>query len=206
MNLYINHYEDRNPRRNEELRECLRINLINPYIHKIILVCESIVDYQDDEKIEVELVENRPTYNDFFRIIRERNTGDDISIIANSDIHFDQTLELVEKNLFGNSCYALSRYDVTEIGLVPFHRPDSQDAWMIRGNPPHMIGADFTMGVAGCDNRIAHILSEYGYIVRNPCQSITVYHRHRSGIRNYIADGKVERVIGHYKLLHPCEI
>jgi hypothetical protein len=44
---------------------------------------------------------------------------------------------------------------------------------------------NFTLGMRGCDNRIAAEFEIAGYRVSNPSKSIRSYHVHNSGIRNY---------------------
>jgi hypothetical protein len=46
------------------------------------------------------------------------------------------------------------------------------------------------MGLPGCDNRLAHLLSETGYRLSNPCRSIRTIHLHRSNVRSYGKLGK----------------
>jgi len=54
-------------------------------------------------------------------------------------------------------------------------------------------GANFTQGVPGCDNKIAYLLQEAGYVVTNPSTTIKTYHLHLSGIRHYNAKYRVPR-------------
>jgi hypothetical protein len=78
----------------------------------------------------------------------------------------------------------LSRYEDMGTTLLPYHRSDSQDAWVVLGDG-HAIDAPFAMGVPGCDNALAHILTEAGYLVTNPCQTVRAIHLHRSAYRTY---------------------
>jgi len=63
-------------------------------------------------------------------------------------------------------------------------------------------GADFTLGIAGCDNKIAHLLNKH-YTLKNPSLSIKTYHLHNTNIRNYINFSHVERLPPPYFTIKP---
>jgi hypothetical protein len=67
------------------------------------------------------------------------------------------------------------------------------------------IAAPFTMGILGCDNRLAYLLSEAGYRLSNPGRSIRAIHLHRSEVRRY-RQGRQNLVPGPYKRLVPEEL
>ena len=142
----------------------------------------------------------RPTFAQMFAMC----LPDHLNVIANSDIHFDDTLptKIPEGHI-----YALSRYDKRGDTLVPWHGRDSQDAWMVQGGPWH-IQADFTMGIPGCDNVIAHVLSK-DFRLSNPCMSIRAIHLHESGYRTY-GEGrgkpKMFRLQPPYHFVYPCSL
>jgi hypothetical protein len=125
-----------------------------------------------------------------------------INVIANSDIHFDGTLP---NDMPDRHVYCLSRWDRIDGELVPYHKKDSQDAWIVKGGP-HDVVAPYAMGIPGCDNALAHDLSRAGYAVSNPCRTITAIHLHESGYRTY-GDGrgamKAYRLPPPYKLVAP---
>lgn len=221
VNLYVNFYVDKNPIRQKELEECLKKNIQNKYIDKItVILSASHIQYFNDfnskisvdgakSKTEIKLVtyESRPTYNDYFLITRNDSAQDDLNIISNTDIFFDETLKKVKDFHWKNKyCLALSRWDTidfTEKGARLFNRADSQDVWIIKGSIPHIQDADFTLGVAGCDNKIAWLLNNSGYEVINPSKEIKTYHLHLSDIRNYIVNNYIERIPPPYLQVHP---
>jgi hypothetical protein len=90
---------------------------------------------------------------------------------------------------------------------VLFDRADSQDTWIFKGGVNQVSGADFTMGIAGCDNAIAHLLEQHGYNVINPSRTIKTYHLHLTNIRNYtdISGNAIQRIQPPYKLINPTE-
>lgn len=125
---------------------------------------------------------------------------DRINVIANSDIYFDATIHFA--NPSPAQVYALSRWDVNADGSASlWDHHDSQDCYIISGGP-HMIDAHtvemrqditwetgdfmFTQGIAGCDNRLAHVLQRAGFIVTNPSRTIKSYHLHLCGFRSYV--------------------
>jgi len=171
IRLFYNYYFDQDIRRRAELDRCKQVNLENKLLNVIIIDTSS----QSMEK---------PTYNFFFNKINEITGDDDINIISNSDIYFDDSIALVEK-MTSNQVYALSRWNVNRQGNVElFNREDSQDTWIIKGKVKPVYG-DFHLGRPGCDNRIAHEYKVAGYEVLNPSKTIKSFHLHNSGVRRY---------------------
>lgn len=108
---------------------------------------------------------------------------DTVNIIANGDIYFDHDSNLRAPE--EGQCFALSRWDVAQDGSLTHHRSAwSQDAWVFNGLPPD-IDAPFPMGVPGCDNALAALLTSAGMMVLNPSETIKAYHVHISGHRTY---------------------
>ena len=106
--------------------------------------------------------------------------------------------------IYPKLCLALCRWEITDYGSARFiYREDSQDVWIFNGAVPKIEGADFFAGgVAGCDNKIAHLLFENGYRLESPSFDIRTYHLHLSGVRNYVSNGVVtERLDPPYKTL-----
>jgi len=177
IRLLYNYYEDKNPVRKKEIDFCLQQNLANPHLNVIV----------------VETAE-KPSYNFFFEKINELTGPDDINIICNSDIFFDDTI-LLTQHLKHHASYVLSRWDyINEQNVKLFDRADSQDTWIVRGPIRNVVGG-FTLGKKGCDNRIAYELKDAGYFPTNPARSIKTYHVQNSGIRNYSHN---DTIIGKY--------
>jgi hypothetical protein len=132
---------------------------------------------------------DRPTYAYLFSLC----DPDRVNIIANSDIYFStksatQIVEFYKDPANHRTCMALSRWEVQdhaqrESATLWDHR-DSQDAWVFWGKPD-VPCADFTLGIPGCDNRIAKVILDAGYTVINPSRTIKSYHLHVSGHRTY---------------------
>jgi hypothetical protein len=188
LRLFVNVYIDPHPERAAELAQCLERNID----HRLI-----------DDVIKLE---GRPTFREFFSRVNGVADDSDISIIANSDIFFDETLKYVEA-LARGECYALSRWDVANDGRVNLYdKADSQDTWIFRGSiyPVAVESANFTMGLPGCDNRLAQILAEAGYQVSNPSRTIRTNHLHLSGVKHYSWNDY--RVPGPYLLVPPVAL
>ena len=173
LNLFTSWYSSSRDIENEL---CLNNNILNPFINKIYLLSEDSKPFPKNEKVVGITIDKKPTYNDFFEIIN--NLESDISVISNSDIYFDETLNQVF-NLKENECYALSRWDVLEDNNIElFNRKDSQDSWIFK-NKIKDIDGNFSLGVWGCDNRIAYEIQKVGYTILNPSLSIKSFHIHK---------------------------
>ena len=187
FNLFINSYQDKSPIRQIELDFCLLQNLSNPLLNTIVFNCQ-----------------DRLSYRFFFDKINKLTTKDDINIIANADIYFDETIQIAE-SMNPNQCLALSRWDILQNNTPSFfHREDSQDVWIYKGPIRSNLFATFPLGFCGCDNRLAYEMNKAGYLVSNPSLSIKTYHKHASQIRNYIMRDKRFIVPGPYMKVDPC--
>lgn len=194
--LYISQYSVGNPERCNELSSCLDINIHNAAIDEIRILNECRnVRLPIRGKVETRNIDKRPDYADYFQWMREsppRNSG--ISIIANSDIYFDDSILALSQSLKPNQCAALSRWDRNSSGApILFDRNDSQDVWVFRG-PLKNIEGNFPVGVPRCDNRILFELKQAGYEVINPSFSVRVYHLH-SGVRQEYSNENLEQFV-----------
>jgi len=191
INLFTNYYVDKSLPRQKEIDLCVRNNLNNPLINFI------LIESQD-----------RLKYDDYFRVVNNYTGSDDINIIANLDIYFDSTVQLVQQ-LPSKHAYALGRWDLKADGTIKHsNRCDSQDAWVFKGTINKVMG-DFNLGLCGCDNRLAYELHAAGYTVINPSLSIKAIHAHASDIRNYKVKGRQRKqfqVPPPYATVHPTEL
>jgi hypothetical protein len=183
--LFINWYNEGRPERAVELLDCLNKNLQNKAIDFVVNISDTPAP---DSRVINAPYKDRLTFSDFFHCINQTIQPDDISIIANLDIFFDETIGHV-KNITRSMCYALSRWEILPDGTKN-HRQvqvlgDSQDVWIFKGKIRNMANASFHLGKLGCDNRIAHEIKQAGYLITNPSKTIKAWHLHNSGIRNY---------------------
>lgn len=210
-NLIVQYYLDRDLNRQKEIDTCVKYNAQNIHLDRIILVvehrdvnsCDILRQHlspEENKKIIVFQVDKRPTYKDLFQIANRYVQGNDISIIANSDIYFNGTLQLVTSEALGHGsrAFALSRYEVMEhsrndhllkldygVKVQLLDNIRSQDCWMICGQIKISDNCDFCLGKPNCDNRIAYELQSVGYEVSNPSKTIVTIHLHQTQIRNY---------------------
>ncbi len=126
------------------------------------------------------------TFDNFFEI---GNKLDGINVIANLDIYFDETAELL-KNVREGIVYCITRHEGTKLGEVRTFmdvNPGtpgeySQDAWVWTGQID--VKADFRIGMPGCDNHIAWKLNDAGYKILNPSKDIRCIHVHEGHCRS----------------------
>jgi hypothetical protein len=161
INVFADNYTHANPARAAELSSIWDRNKANPHINYIQLNSD-----------------HRMTYQELFDTINARTADDDINVISNLDIYFDESILLLNR-LTPNQFVALSRYDIFADGSVHFEGPKqfSQDTWAWRGKV-RIKNADFFLGIYACDNRIAAEARLAGYETFNPCYSIKTYHLH----------------------------
>ena len=190
VNLFTSIYTDKSLIRQKELIYCLNKNIDNPHIEKIYLFVDGFVDLPESDKL-VLIPFQRPTYRDFFNLIdRTVAAREDISIVANTDIYFNNTLNQLALN--ERQCIALSRWDDKPGGLKLHNERFSQDVWIFRGKMRNVNFCDFFLGIPGCDNRIAYELHSAGYAMYNPASRIQAIHYHRSDLHNY--DGRTLKI------------
>ena len=111
INLYTNYYIDKNIDRNTELNFCIERNIKNRFINNIYFLNEDDIKYDHNKIINVN-IKKRPTYKDFIDFINNNSSENDISIITNLDIYFDDSIKVLENIDLNNKCFALTRYDV----------------------------------------------------------------------------------------------
>lgn len=185
--LFTSFFTTNNQLRNAELERVMSLNIANNHIDKIFNLSDVKVSHEKVVNIECD----RPSFRDFVRAANLANG--DYSIIANSDIYFDSTIELAKKHLTEDTCYALSRYDIKKHNRSRlFNYEFSQDSWFFKGKIKEPISIDFVMGKPACDNRFAYELNLIGYNVINPAHQIKTYHLHMIPIRNYSEDDRLK--------------
>ena len=231
-NLFVNYYNDKNDDRTKELNICILENLKNQSIDNVVVICNEtdylklkfICDEKSLNKIVPIITDVRPSFNDYFRLTKKLfNSSDNVNIISNLDViitpelltqqpECDKHKTVSDYLTSRNTCLALTRWDVKDTnnyksGAIFFDRPDSQDTWIFVGGVNNISGADFTLGIAGCDNSISHLLEQGGYNVINPSRTLKTYHYHLTEVRNYtnIVGQDIYRIPPPYKILAPTE-
>jgi hypothetical protein len=189
--LYISAYPETSKLRQNELDTCLEKNRM--VFDRVIVLAEH--PKQGYENVIVLPVSCRPTFRTFFNAVNHITQKDDINIVANSDIYFQE----LTKYPAPHQVFALTRWESNDFFL---NRNDSQDTWIFNGNIRMPGYCDFYMGFGGCDNRLAMELSRVGYEVLNPSLTIKTFHLH-----SIPTDHKGKLVVNRpYLKLNPCTI
>ncbi len=186
ITLYQSYFSVQNETRRSELDRALKLNIDNPVIDRIVLLTVPGSNPPANRCEIVTLPTNfngRYSFGHFFRLITKECQNDDISIIANSDISFDSSLELI-RTLKHDQAFAITRHEDRGGTFQLYVGPDSQDAWCFRG-PVRKMNDDFRIGLRGSDNRLAYEMVACGYDVINPCKELIITHHHVSHDRDY---------------------
>lgn len=208
--LILQTYDPQNEEREKELQKVLRYNISDKNIDKIIVVSNPTPTNQyefksQSPKVKVVKLRTRPKYQDYFTIINKEKIEnykdeDCLLIAANSDIYFHpEAIGKIKHIITDKTALALSRWDHTHNGLRHHNRWDSQDTWIVKNQ--FMPGDyDITLGLPGCDNRIAAELQKAGYVVQNPSLDIKTIHYHYPRHNTY-TDKKT--CVGDYLFINP---
>lgn len=174
IELYNSEFENRNL----EMKKALDKNLECENVDRVVIFHEPEVQIPEHDKIIRREISGRMMFADFFTYSNTYLRGNNICIVANSDIYFDETLDNVSK-MQSKDFLCLSRWSNNELEGDCF----SQDSWIfksVHGVPSSMIiDSAFTLGELGCDNRIAFNAIKYGYKVKNPAMLIRSHHLHK---------------------------
>lgn len=211
IHLFTQFFIHRDPLRNAEIKECLRKNVMNPYITHIHLLNERI--YTNTElgidstntnsaKIIQSNIENRLKYQHIFKYIR-KNSIKGYHILVNSDIFFDNSIvKILQSDIhLSKKMFALLRYEYNDsileqcklFGLEQCKlfgpRYDSQDTWIFHSNFPILESWEkifnFQLGQPGCDNKILYLMKILAYSIYNDPLFIKTYHYHMNPARDY---------------------
>ncbi len=208
--LFTPYFRAASNERQAELDECLIINLACEAISRIVLLIDE--HYRPpiaDPKLEIVDVDTRPTYAMWARMTQQLDPGS-ISVLANSDIYFDDTLEEIAAGLSEDRTFiALTRVDQVGNEFVPHPDPHwSQDVWAMRAGvdlPDALLTSlEVPLGVPRCDNKVAYLFFANGWTVKNPMCSVRCTHVHESAQRSYdkLNDANV---LGTVAYVHPTD-
>lgn len=208
MNLIIEYFQSKNHIRNGEYLYCLHENIGIDEINNIYIFVEEGSDLNfDSPKIKKIVTKERPTYQDLFEYCNE-HMKDEICIVANADIIFDDTLRYfeslnMEKQFYGLSRWEISTNDGKNWEIEPYDNAASQDVWIFKTPVLTSDDMNYTMGKPGCDNKIFYHMRQLGYTCRNPGKKVITIHFHISNFRTY--DWNNDRIPGPYLLVAPVD-
>jgi len=203
IRLFTTWYAEPSADRRAEYAECLRRNLACRAIDEVCVLAEN-GDPDASAGLHTRRVAHRPDYADYFEWINEIASRDDISIIGNADIFFDDGVAIVAlASPAERTAFALSRWDISPEGQARLYdHNDSQDSWIFRG-PIAGVRGDFPIGVPRCDNRFAKELELAGYEVRNPSFSVRSFHLHAGNRDIYPVAARPDFVAPPYGYIWP---
>ncbi len=191
MILLTTDYDSGSLARNIELRECFDKNRVRGLF--------------DDRVIFAEPSFLRTTFRRFFEIANIFEPGT-LCCLANADIAFDATINLLAAKHFDGRFMCLSRWNKAARGLAVLDdgAAYTQDAWAFKTPVKIPETCDFPLGQRGCDNKIAWLMDSIGYKLFNPSLTVKALHVHDSGFRTYRPDSA--QVPGPYKQVPPTEL
>lgn len=219
INLYTTYFKSENMERQQEIDYCLFKNMQNLYINQINIFLDAntrssdfyhFFDNSDNHiyanKLNFININRVPTYKDW---IESSKTNHIISIFANADIYFDESINKLLNYLDKpNSMICLSRYEDCSGSCTPHPNPHwSQDAWAVNTN--HIDSINFledlniATGKFRCDNKFAYIMNIHGWDLYNPYDVVKCFHKHESNIRKYNPAEATN--IGCLAFVHPCK-
>ncbi|MDR2789434.1 MAG: glycosyltransferase family 47 protein [Campylobacteraceae bacterium] len=209
--VFTPYYLSEDYERQAEIDLCLKKNIELNEIDRIFLIIDDkTIPPYNHQKLTVINIDNRPTYKDWIDLTIEY-AKNNISIFANSDIYFDNSITDIRKIFDDNkkSFVAISRYEIhNDVPALHKNPQWSQDVWCIDGEIADCIDAkkylNIPMGAPRCDNKVAYIFSINGYAVINPCNFIKTFHVHNSQIRSYNRHID-KRILGGIAYVYPSE-
>ena len=185
--------------RNAEILECLRRNVVEPLVDRIVLLNETDEsgEWKDwgekstSEKITQVVIQKRLTYAHVLQFVHDEVPPNVFVILANADIYVGPTISNLWSVNMEDRMMALLRWDIKNGEEELFGpRADSQDSWIflsssVQSKTWPYATFDFPLGKPGCDNAFAAHMLRQRFVLCNPSLTLKTYHLHESGIRNH---------------------
>jgi hypothetical protein len=199
--------------RQQEYNFCFVRNIHQPFVKKIHIFLEfpDDINYYIDlagshaSKLEFIPFGSQPHYSDFIKYVKENISDDTIVCIMNGDILLDSNLpmSLIDKHVQGLSMFGLTRHEFTDENHVTCNLETcnlihnywgSADAFIMRTPLSKSISLDkidFKQNLFGAENIFQKYLKEAGYLIKNPCYQIRLFHvhQHRAYFHEYATIG-----------------
>lgn len=170
MILITQFWNFENPKRKEEIYDCLLKNSRNRYINKIYVFSEngSYIKFQHNKIVPLK-ADHRLTYFEMFKTVNQ-NFKNQLCIVANADVYFDESIVKLNQVDFNNKIIALSSYD-SETKLPEVN---SYDSWVMKSiNLPYN---EFELGKSNDDLRVVKNLMDNDIEILNPAKEVFSYH------------------------------
>lgn len=195
MILFTTYYQSNNALRQAEIDASLKNNIQNSLISKIFIFLDSnttsdIVSSKfNSNKLKYIQLNSIPMYSDWIKYSKNLNS-EEVSLFANADIYFDESLINIKKYLGEKRIICLSRHNLINQNLILQNQPEwSQDFWAIKVSEIEKIyfekELEIQTAIPGCDNKLAFVFTMAGWDLFNPFNEVKCIHLHSSEIRNY---------------------
>ena len=207
LRLLVEYWECDSSERQEELDESIQTNIESGLFDEIYIFSEDFTDKFHGANL---IVGERKTVKDIFEFANEIVSSDDVTVIANTDIIFDSSINFC-KSMENQEFFCITRHEnVNEVHQC-FGDSDgnpisvesepqqnvfscSSDAWCWKGNfnlLEHYFLKNnifefgkYYLGFLGVDNCIALDCRFCGYEVSDPCFEVKILHNHKSNSRS----------------------
>lgn len=189
MRLITTCFEHTLEARNFDFKYCAIKNIYNNSINEMVIFFENYKDslislrqFNHLSRNKIKII-NTNSFSDFSVLFdyANKNYKNEIVIIANADIYFDETLAKVDDvKLERDILLFLTRY-IFDYGDIRLQNPGSFDSYIFR-SPIKSFYHGIKQGIMGCDSYLLQRAIESGIKVFNPALSIKSYHHHFSGI------------------------
>jgi len=125
MILVSSYYKTSNKERQNEIDECITRNINNPLISNIYLLNDKIYTskiLKNDKIKQFNIIKgNKLLFKDAVEFINSYCHNENV-ILSNTDIYFDESLELLNNYDLNNKVLCLLRHDVLKDGTVDIFR------------------------------------------------------------------------------------
>lgn len=179
-------FDENNIERFNEYIYCVQKNSQLQCIEKIIIFLENYnfllnnkYKILNSQKVKIIPIFQRIKYYNLFQYAKIYR--DQIIIISNGDIYFDQTLNKMKYANFNNIVYALTRYNYVnnKWELQGGGVMGSTDVWIFTNIKN--FNSNYLTGINGVDSMINQKIKQAGIKVFNCCNDIICYHHHFIG-------------------------
>jgi len=186
--LITTFYQDSSPERQEELNFALQSNLNNKFIDRVVLFVERsfpTASISHPKVVFSYCAAKIPSYGEFLAYATTL-PDDSIVVIANSDICFDHEIQKIRTWNLHQRLVALSRKEGRPENMaVLVEHHFSSDTWILKTPVLPSSTDDIFLGVLHCETAFICKMQQAGYQISNASLSISSFHIHESGKRNY---------------------
>jgi len=207
--LIQQYYKPAEKIREEELYQCLSMNIACEFVDEILLFVESknlVLPPDPEKKIRQVFLKSRISYSNCIEAIQKLGPGKLVAF-ANTDIYLTDSWRSIWSVNLHDTLVALLRWEDEDTIFGP--RNDSQDTWLIHSDSVidrkwNLSAFNIPFGQSGCDNAILIEFLRNKFKIVNPAMNLKTIHVHKSEIRNYEKSNIVDRP--NYMFVEPTGI